>query len=290
VPVRLVVTDLDNTLYDWVSFFATAFSAMVDELVGILGVDRDLVLAEFKAVHQQRGSIEHPFAILELPTVHQRFGTSDRTEVWRRLARPLSAFEDARVRTLSLYPGVLEALVSLSKAGTKVVGHTEATDTNAHDRLVALGIEGYFTRLYATEGHAEPHPDPERRSPNVADLSKLIQLVPRDQRKPNPALLLDICAAEGVLPSETCYVGDSLPRDVAMANAAGVKSIWARYGTKYDRDLWKTLVQVTHWTPADVEREAALKHAAEGTRPDQTIDRFDEIIELFGMTSVARDG
>ena len=33
---KLLITDLDNTLYDWVSFYAQSFSAMFDKLVEIL--------------------------------------------------------------------------------------------------------------------------------------------------------------------------------------------------------------------------------------------------------------
>ena len=42
--IKLLVTDLDNTLYDWVGFFAKAFRAMVEVAVPILGVDREALL------------------------------------------------------------------------------------------------------------------------------------------------------------------------------------------------------------------------------------------------------
>lgn len=49
----LLIADLDNTLYDWVTFFARAFSAMVDELETLLTIDRERLLDEFKVVHQR---------------------------------------------------------------------------------------------------------------------------------------------------------------------------------------------------------------------------------------------
>jgi phosphoglycolate phosphatase len=44
---KLLITDLDNTLYDWVSFYAQSFTAMLDELVVILGVPANVLIDEF---------------------------------------------------------------------------------------------------------------------------------------------------------------------------------------------------------------------------------------------------
>jgi hypothetical protein len=61
---------------------------------------------------------------------------------------------------------------------------------------------------------------------------------------------------------------------LAIAKGAGVKAIWARYGTKYDAHLWDLLVAVTHWTPEDVEREATLKATYRNVQADHAIDSF----------------
>ncbi len=42
--IKLVVCDLDNTLYDWVTFFSKAFYAMVETAVPILEVPKDQIL------------------------------------------------------------------------------------------------------------------------------------------------------------------------------------------------------------------------------------------------------
>jgi FMN phosphatase YigB (HAD superfamily) len=102
-------------------------------------------------------------------------------------------------------------------------------------------------------------------------------LVPRDERKPNPRLLVDICRHEGAELSSSYYLGDSLVRDVAMAKEAGVTAIWARYGTKYDPDCWKYLVKITHWTDEDVNREKSLKTKYGSVIPDHTIDEFAQL-------------
>jgi HAD-hyrolase-like len=44
------------------------------------------------------------------------------------------------------------------------------------------------------------------------------------------------------LHTSALYIGDSLVKDIYMANRAGVHSAWARYGTHYDRALWQQLM------------------------------------------------
>jgi hypothetical protein len=56
---KLLITDLDNTLYDWVTFFTASFRSMVTELTSMLETS-DNLLEEFKSIHQRCGTSEHP--------------------------------------------------------------------------------------------------------------------------------------------------------------------------------------------------------------------------------------
>lgn len=40
-----------------------------------------------------------------------------------------------------------------------------------------------------------------------------------------------------------------------MARDAGIASVLAEYGTRYDPGLWATLVKITHWTDEDVAQD-----------------------------------
>jgi FMN phosphatase YigB (HAD superfamily) len=272
---KLLITDLDNTLYDWVSFFTASFQGMVGELTQLLDTPEDTILNEFKSVHQKYGNSEQPFAVLELPSVRNRFRGLSRNEIVKRIDPALHRFNSVRKRTLALYQGTAETLADLQQEGVKIVGHTEAVLANSYWRIRALGIEEYFSRLYTLEGKDAIHISPETR---WTDPPKgFITVVPRDERKPNPRLLADICRHEGADPGTTYYLGDSLVRDVAMAKEAGVTAIWARYGTKYDPDCWKYLVRITHWTDEDVARESNLKAKFGSVIPDYAIDSFSEL-------------
>jgi FMN phosphatase YigB (HAD superfamily) len=275
MPQKLLITDLDNTLYDWVTFFTASFRDMVNELTVVLDAPEQVLLDEFKSVHQRYGNSEQPFAVLELPSLQRKFSHLSRREILSRIDPALHRFNSTRKRTLALYTGAAETLSELRDAGVKIVGHTEAILANSYWRLRTLGVEAYFTRLYTLEGKDAIHISPDSRW--VDPPAGFVTVVPRDERKPNPRLLLDICRREGVEPSSAFYLGDSLVRDVAMAKEAGVTAIWARYGIKYDPDCWTYLVRVTHWTDEDVEREKSLKTKYGKVAPDHTIDTFVEL-------------
>jgi FMN phosphatase YigB (HAD superfamily) len=277
--LKLLVTDLDNTLYDWVTFFAQSFDAMVAKLIEMTGIDRKVLIAEFKLIHQKYGNSEQPFSLLELPSLQRHFGVTSRQEMLKAVDPALHAFNRARKVHLQLYPTVRETLEELSQRGVILVAHTEATPVNAYWRLQKLGVVHLFRRLYSLEGHICPHPDLSRTEP-ANPPSGFLRLVPKTERKPNPALLADICAREGVQINHAVYVGDSLTRDISMAKEAGVKAVWAKYGTLYDQSLWGLLVSITHWTDDDVKREGELKRNLAHIRPDAVIERFSDLIAV----------
>jgi FMN phosphatase YigB (HAD superfamily) len=110
---RVLVTDLDNTLYDWVTYFATAFSAMADAVYELTGIPKDRLFGEFKRVHRRYANSEQPFAVLELPSIRRHFGTSDRAELRELLDPALYAFNKMRKETLRLYDTVAALRYSL---------------------------------------------------------------------------------------------------------------------------------------------------------------------------------
>jgi phosphoglycolate phosphatase-like HAD superfamily hydrolase len=282
--MRLLITDLDNTLYDWVTFFALSFRAMVKSLAEITAISEEALLDDFKAVHQKHGNSEYPFAILELPLLRAKYSGYSDQEVLVAVDGALHEFNRVRAQTLRLYDGVAETLERLRNDGVIIVGHTEAITVNAYYRLKKLQIDHVFSKLYSLDGFVRPHPKGEAdRLPPAG----LVEGVPLSERKPNPRLLLDICKRLDVSPKEAVYVGDSLTRDVSMATEAGVLAVWAKYGTLYDRSLWSVLVRITHWSDEDVRREEELRHRFGNVHPDLTINAFSDVLPLFSADGAA---
>lgn len=109
----------------------------------------------------------------------------------------------------------------------------------------------------------------------------MVELPPQD-KKPNPRVLLDICAEQGISPSSTAYVGDSLARDIYMAKSAGLSSIWAKYGTHHHGNFYDKLVRITHWSAEDVENERRLSEETKSVVPDYVLENgFDELIRII---------
>jgi phosphoglycolate phosphatase len=47
-----LITDLDNTLFDWVDLWINCFSPMLDGIVEISGIPKERLIPEIAAVHQ----------------------------------------------------------------------------------------------------------------------------------------------------------------------------------------------------------------------------------------------
>lgn len=282
--IQLLVTDLDNTLYDWVTYFSMSFYAMVDAAVERFDFPREQLLDELREIHRQYHNSEQPFALLETPLARAAFPGRSRRELFHVMDDAFHAFNSARNRTLKTYPGVLETLQAATAAGCSVAAHTEATATNAHFRLKKLDLASYFDRLYAVRPAGPAHPSP--RDTRDAGTALPIETLGQHQRKPNPEVLSRICGDFGVPPERTLYVGDSLTNDVGMAVEAGVLCAWAKYGTTYDRSLWSGLVRVTHWTDEDVRDAEEAKKRFGGVEPDLTLaERMDEILGAFEFST-----
>ena len=80
---KLLVCDLDNTLYDWVGYFVPSFYAMVDKVIQITGCDREKLLDDFREVHEKHGDSEQPFALLETQTIKSFYRGSSAQSMMR---------------------------------------------------------------------------------------------------------------------------------------------------------------------------------------------------------------
>jgi phosphoglycolate phosphatase len=64
---RFLITDVDNTLFDWVEFWGVAFSAMMQRLGQVADLDLNLAYPEIRKIHQQHGTSEYGYLVEELP-------------------------------------------------------------------------------------------------------------------------------------------------------------------------------------------------------------------------------
>jgi phosphoglycolate phosphatase-like HAD superfamily hydrolase len=286
---RLLVCDLDNTLYDWVGYFVPSFYAMVEMVIRITGCDRETLLDDFRKVHQKHGDSEQPFALLETDTIKRLYRGVPVSSMLASLDPAFHAFNSARKQNLKLHYDVRETLDLLMRAGVRLVAHTESKLFGVVDRLDRLDLFQFFSRIYCRERSLSPHPTLSNtgwleRFP----MEKIVELS-HHQAKPNPSVLLEICSNEGVVAEQIAYVGDSVARDILMAKRAGVFSIWAAYGAWHDPKMYADLVRISHWTSDEVAREERLKEEAKNIKPDYIASRsFEEVLSALNIGGTRR--
>ena len=280
-PVATVITDLDNTLYDWVAMWGAAFNAMLGVLVEQSGIDQSVIEAEARDVHRKYGTSEYSFLIESLPCLQRKHPGRNLTEVY---ADAIRAYREAREACLRLFPTVMDTLTTLKTTGCLVIGYTDSRAFYSAYRIRKLGLDGVLDFLFSPPDHDLPGTVHEVRSqpPGAYEFKKTVHRhTPEGEVKPNPQVLADIMRAVGAVPGRSVYVGDSLMKDVLMAQEAGVTDVFAKYGLAQHRDEYELLRRVSHWTDADIEREKKLK-AEHNVHPTYTLtERFSELLDLF---------
>jgi len=280
---KLLICDFDNTLYDWVEYYVDSFYSMVEVALPIVGCDRETLLDDIRSIHRKYHDSEHPFSLLEAACVKQRFPNLSREERAAALDPAFHAFNRSRINSLKLFPLVKDTLASIQRSGIKIVGHTEAKYLSVVDRVGRLELTNYFEKIYCRERSESSHPKGEFfkdwASRSLSD--KVVELE-NHKTKPSAEVLREICEREGYDVSDALYVGDSLPKDIYMANQAKVASAWAKYGTASSTANYEKLVRVSHWTAIDVKRERAYVQQALDTTPTFTLDEgFFEITSII---------
>jgi phosphoglycolate phosphatase-like HAD superfamily hydrolase len=280
-PVATVITDLDNTLYDWVAMWGAAFNAMLRVLVNQSGIDQSTIEAEARDVHRKYGTSEYSFLVESLPSLQRKHPGQNLTEVY---ADAIRAYREAREASLELLPTVMDTLTTLKAKGCLVIGYTDSRAFYSAYRIRRLGLDGLLDFLFSPPDHDLPAATQDLRSrpPDAYEFKKTVHRhTPEGEVKPNPQVLADIMRDVGAAPDRTVYVGDSLMKDVLMAQEAGVADVFAKYGLAQHRDEYELLRRVSHWTDADIEREKKL-NSEHNVHPSYTLaERLSELLDMF---------
>lgn len=271
---KLIITDLDDTLYPWIDFFIPAFYEMVKEISLITGIEEETLLHEYREQHQRVGTVEYPFITLSIPSINKFYAGMGEDEIKIKLNSAFHKFNSVRKHKLKLFDGVAESLQKIFDAGITIIGYTESAEENGFYRLKKLGIDTLFSKVYVSESQYETQN-------NLYQSEKTKEV---KGKKPNPEVLLEICKTENTETSETLYMGDSLTKDVYMAKKAGIACIQVKC-QEYNAELYKKLVAISHWTKNDFIREQSLKEKCqlEAIKPDFVVTNFGDIIDILGL-------
>ena len=188
-----LLTDLDNTLYD----FAAAQEYACQAVIRVAGTGdyQDLIRAFLFSPH---GIESH----LPIRTYLQDLGISDETVI----RNACSEFETVKKTAIIPFPGVVETLRIIHAAGIRIGAVTNASSAHAGERLVRIGVRDLFVSLV---------------SPDSSGL-----------KKPDPAMYQRAADELGVPVSRICVIGDNRVNDIAPALILGMYTVHARYGDR----------------------------------------------------------
>ncbi|MCP4574479.1 MAG: HAD-IA family hydrolase [bacterium] len=201
--IDAVIFDLDNTLTDFMrakeESIRAAALAMVD---AGLPMNAEEAGERIFAVYKERG-IEHQRVFNFF--LQETMGRVDD----RILAAAVVSYRRARDGALVLYPHAKLVLNRLLKQGYKLAVVSDAPRFEAWVRLVYLGLQHTFDLVltYDDTGHRKPDPEPFRMA------------LERLETQPGRAVI----------------IGDWKERDIAGGRAAGLHTVYARYGDQYSK-------------------------------------------------------
>jgi FMN phosphatase YigB (HAD superfamily) len=257
---RALITDLDNTLFDWVDLWHACFTAMMAKVVEISGIPFDALKPEIRKIHQQHGTSEYSFLLEEMPSLSKMLAGRTAVQVFKPA---IDAFQTVRRQRLALYPTVADTLLKIKGTGAIVVGYTESMAFYSNYRVRRLGLDGVFDYMFSPQDHDLPDSisvDEIRKYPASHYRFQYTEQhhTPKNSFKPDAKVLLKIVKELGIDRPECVYVGDSLTKDVAMAQDAKITDVYAKYGRAQHTGAYALLREVTHWNDTDVQREKLI--------------------------------
>lgn len=294
--IKLFVTDIDNTIFDWVTYYVHAYMALLESVAEIIGCNTLDLAEESKKIFSTHGSIEYPFVVQELPSVNKKFGKDIKAMLETAVNPSREIFLDRAKEFLTPYKGVVETLANFKKnhPGVPIVALTDAPRYVAMWKLNKLGVLDFFDAVY---GLADPKLPTDQEFGHIKVDQKIllkhlnrndfgfkgkIRILPDEYEKPGTRglkmVLMDYALDEDpVAKKHVVWIGDNLKKDIGLGNKLGVCSFWAQYGTELDKKHMETLKT---FSPADnVQRNVNLSINDENApQPYATLNQFSDIL------------
>ncbi len=205
--MKAAIIDLDGTMVDTMGDFVVAINLMLRDL-GYAPVERAVA-----ALRVGKGSENLVNSVLN--------HVLDRSIRAQAAPKKIANFEQAlglyqqHYRAINgqhaqVYPGVVDGLLALQKAGLKLACLTNKPVAFALELLKLKGLDGFFSQVFGGDSFAT--------------------------KKPDALPVLKTCEALGTQPFRTLMVGDS-SNDAQAARAAGCPVLLVTYGYNHGEPI-----------------------------------------------------
>jgi FMN phosphatase YigB (HAD superfamily) len=183
----VIVTDVENTLFDWLEMWICGFDAMLFELVKIFDREDSVVKQSIRRANQILGTSERDEVVLHLDFID----SVARERNARTLLEIAERFRGAKAAATRLYPEILSTLDCLRGRGFRIVCLTESVRPYAVARISQLGLDGHIDLLVCQE--FSDTTESLFRTPETFLQHTQIMTFEPDFKKSNPRLLIRIC-------------------------------------------------------------------------------------------------
>lgn len=202
--IKAVIFDLDNTLVDFMAMKHAAIQAAILAMIDTgLKMPKDAAERKIYEIYDEEG--------IEDQKVFDKFLTKEFGQIDYRIhAAGIVGYRRAREAALVLYPHVQHALMELVKRGLQLGVVSDAPRLQAWLRLCQLNLQHFFEVVITYD-----------------DTKK---------RKPEPEPFLRALQTLNVSRHETIMVGDWVERDIVGAKSLGMKTVFVRYGDRFDTE------------------------------------------------------
>jgi len=295
---RALIFDIDNTVFDWVTYYVNSLQSMLQVVEDQIGVPYSELAQQASKVFAEHGSIEYPFLVQELPAVMDHFGTDIDSMLQDLVGPSREAFKSTGLRYLEPYAEVDKTFKKLKSKYPEVpvVALTDAPRYVAMWKLNKLGLLPYFSAVY---GLADPRipTDPVigrvKVDPGILlkhlqqvnfNYQGTIRTLPDEYEKPGirglKTVLMDLEISDTSDCANTYWVGDNLAKDIRLGKAVGVCSIWAKYGAQVDSKLMDRLKEFS--PPENLQKNVSIDPNDESSpKPDFILDSFSDLLKFI---------
>lgn len=244
--VKLLITDMDNTLASHGKYFSTGVEKAITELSAKTKIPESELNTLIGNEMEKARSHDYPWSV--------EIALQDRFQVGKPGGMSVADFHDNIVKpfwktldesmseNFKAFPGVESTLQELKAKNIHVAVLSDAPAYIGLKRLETTGISpGLVDRFYglhnwhdpvnvSTELAAHGYGRVESMLKTPHQLSEFRPL-PHHWEKPDTNGFEALMRAYNVRPAETLMIGDSRVKDVGVAHRAGSRAIWAKYGT-----------------------------------------------------------
>lgn len=295
--IRLVITDIDNTIADKFGVWAHALDAAMERLCGLYGRSREDIAGDLLAhVPETVRHIPGPYIgkdlradVLRTPSLQPQ-GHEQALE----LEKILHAWDKDRSRA-ELYEGVLPAINKIKASGARLVLYSDSRESVCVPRLAKMGItadmvDGVYVQPDLKEGRPVRKPVAGPAKALRDGLGERLVVLDPKTAKPNPANMQRILTDMGIEnPAEAVMVGDNIRADGTGAVAAGINFAWQKAGTEIDEVTRRCYKEFCRDPNYKITTRDHLEQMNDSNRPTEVLENgFKDIAKHYRFVSAGK--